>query len=204
MNLGPLVETHTNGDKRAYSNRVKIRGGHLKYALSLREKGLPILEFGVFKGVTAKLIHDNTEEELHLFDSFLGLPEDWRGENGRLKKTKGSFNTKGIVPKFAVESPRVTIYKGWFKDTLPTLNIERAGLIHIDCDIYSSTIDILYGIKHIILRGTILVFDEFHRSWSTVGNEKRAFLEWVKEFNVNYTPVSHSKLEQVAFKIHSA
>jgi hypothetical protein len=66
----------------------------------------------------------------------------------------------------------VFIHKGLYADTIaPFLEVigDDAFLAcaNIDCDLYSSTLDILEGMHGRIVEGTILIFDEYicHPSW---------------------------------------
>jgi O-methyltransferase len=118
------------------------------------------LEFGVFRGDSLRfwagmLRHPQTS--FAGFDSFEGLPEDW----GFMAK-KGTFDVKGQIPK--IDDPRVKCIKGWFSDTLPGFlkSFVQAPtlIIHLDADLYSSTIYILQQLQPFIRDGTFLIFDE--------------------------------------------
>ena len=104
-----------------------------------------VLEFGVSRGTTINHIAKKLPNQtVYGFDSFEGLPEDW---NGVCKKEH--FLVKGL-PKV---DKNTTLIKGWFNDTLdlflknnPDIVID---MIHIDCDLYSSTKDVFnILIKH--------------------------------------------------------
>lgn len=144
-------------------------------------------EFGVYKGTSSKYLSKikkekfpNLKSGFHGFDSFEGLPENWNGT----KSKKGTFNT-GLVPSIS----GVTFHKGWFKDTIPNFlekHKEDFAFIHIDCDIYSSTVDILKNVKSRIVPGTVILFDELigYKAWEQ--HEYKAFMEFVKENNVEF------------------
>jgi len=52
-----------------------------------------VLEFGVYHGLSLRKIAQQVATPIHGFDSFEGLPEDWKpGE------AKGSYSTGGRVP----------------------------------------------------------------------------------------------------------
>jgi hypothetical protein len=50
-------------------------------------------------------------------------------------------------------------------------------LLHIDCDLYSSTRTVLEQLSSRIVAGTVIVLDEF---WIVQEQEKRAFDEWLR------------------------
>ena len=176
----------------------------------IRDNRLDWAEFGVYKGQSAlfleKYLKDN---DLFLFDSFVGLPEAWKFKDGRLwgNHKAGHFKLKeNEIPVF--NNSNVHIIKGWFKDTVPVFaskHKEPLGLIHIDCDIYSSTKDVLEGINNLIVSGTIIVFDEFYNydneneGWKD--HEYKAFIEYIEKYNRVCEYIARTKKEQVVLRI---
>jgi len=136
-------------------------------------------QFGVYRGATARVIQSLMGEgrKLHLFDSFEGLPEDWFKQ-----KPAGSFKLKeDEIPVF--DSPAVVIHKGWFKDTAPgwaEAATTPLAFIHIDADLYSSTVDALFSINRLIVPGTVVLFDEYIGGGRD--DEHRAFVDWMQKF----------------------
>jgi hypothetical protein len=141
-----------------------------------------VLEFGVFNGGSIRNIRRNLDMSFKVFgfDTFTGLPEKW--ENTPCEK--GFFTTNGAIP----DVPGVKFFKGLFKDTIPEYMREVAdiALIHVDCDLYSSTKDVLYSLNDYIKPNTIIAFDEWFYS-SVDGNkynadhEQKCFYEWVSD-----------------------
>jgi len=174
-----------------------------------------ILEFGVFKGFTMNSIIKNLKNpqnyKLFGFDSFFGLPEDWDGTILR----KGFFNLDGDIPEDLLKIENLKIFKGLFKDTIPEyLKIsENIAILHIDSDLYSSAIDILYSdIRFFIKPGSYIVFDQwFYNRKNIVENrqhEQKAFYEWVNDFNIKFElldkiddPFTPMGMEKQAIKI---
>src|SRR5690349_13819461 len=121
----------------------------LAHVLSLRPSGYA-LEFGVESGHILRMIADVLP--VIGFDSFEGLPEDWRA----------------VFPAcmFACDPPDVpnaSLVAGWFEDSLPNWSPpdDELGLVHIDCDLYSSTVTVLEHLKDLVRPGTYIVFDEY-------------------------------------------
>jgi hypothetical protein len=160
-----------------------------------------VLEFGVNSGKTIKQLRNSLPEQYKLFgfDSFEGLPEDWSGTWAK----KGDMSCKGIIPNI----DNVTFYKGWFIDTIPMYKqiAEPFALLHVDCDLYSSTNDILYGLKEFIVTGTVIVFDEWYYNHKNVTknrlHEQKAFFEWVEKFNINFEEHPEIENERKIIKI---
>ena len=166
------------------------------------------LEFGVYTGKTINMISKKCKN-VYGFDSFEGLPEDW---DGVCKKER--FN----VVNLPTVSNNVELIKGWFNETLETFLINNSNInidmIHIDCDLYSSTkqiFDIL--LKYNKLKsGTIIVFDELINYNKFYKGEIKALYEIVKNNNinfewvhthgnvVNYKDILQNKFQNMSFK----
>jgi hypothetical protein len=157
-----------------------------------------VLEFGVFRGTTIQIIKEklnNPDYKIYGFDSFEGLPEDWVAFDGNVAGEgvckAGFFTNDGIVP----DIPGITFYKGWFEDTIKEyLRIaEPIALLHVDCDLYSSTKTVLYNLNDYIKEGTIIVFDEWIYNGNPAYNdhEQKCFHEWAVDFNRYYELIDH-------------
>jgi predicted O-methyltransferase YrrM len=148
-----------------------------------------VLEFGVYEGRTIGLVRDILDDsyKVYGFDSFEGLPEDWENTSC----TKGFFSTNGVVP----EIPGVKFFKGWFEDTIPDYlkECDDIALLHVDCDLYSSTKTIFKYLHPFIKKGTIIVFDEWVYNGDIECNdhEQKAFYEYVNEYNIEYEFVDY-------------
>lgn len=188
-------------DSAAYASEhmgaaMKIPGkdNHLKYVLQYVGEGL-ILEFGVFKGHSINVIADALpEREIHGFDSFEGLPEDWTGYN----VAKEFFDREGKLPKVR---KNVILHKGWFNESLPPFVQERTdtvGFIHVDCDLYSSTKTIFDALAARIRPGTVIAFDEYHNFPYWRDHEHKAFMEFCDEWDVKYKYISYNNLQAAA------
>lgn len=154
------------------------------------------LEFGVFQGDATRWWSDhlyNLDCELHGFDSFEGLPEDWHNE-----APAGLFNVQGAIPK--IDDSRVQFFKGWFSDTLPTYSVapNKRLVINMDADLYSSTKSVLDHLAPYIKRGTLIYFDEFNN----VDHELKAFDEFLSSTGKSVRLISaNSWLQAVAFEV---
>lgn len=162
-------------------------------------KGRLVCEFGVFTGTTINHIASLVPENIYGFDSFEGLPERWRDGY-----KKGAF-TLNALPK--VRS-NVTLIKGWFDQTLPPFiqqHKEPIGLLHVDCDLYSSTRIIFEQLAPQICPGCVIVFDEYFNYPGWEEGEYKAFQEFIKTSGLGYDYIGFNRLhEQVAVKIKLA
>lgn len=159
-------------------------------------------QFGVYKGQMAREILESlpAETDFHLLDSFEGLPEDWAGY-----WKAGAFKLDAEdIPVF--DDPRVKIHTGWFSDTVPPLARQLTrplAFLHIDCDLYSSTKDCLWGLNDFIEKDTILLFDEYmiNSGKGTDDGEHRALVEWVKKFDRSVELLWRTNWVQVAARV---
>lgn len=161
-----------------------VTGEHyalLRHVVSLRPRGIA-LEFGVGRGESTRIIAD--ELPVIGFDSFLGLPEDWRPGY-----PQGSFSQDGWAPE--VDNARFVI--GQFDDTLLGYftGDEQVGLVHVDCDLYSSTKTVLDHVGPLLRPGTYVVFDEWHGYRGAQRYEQRAWVEYADSTDVQWTVVGH-------------
>lgn len=153
------------------------------------------LEFGVFEGESMRYWSEhlkNPQAQLHGFDSFTGLPEDWN-----IDSPKGLFSTQGKVPE--LPDPRVRFFKGWFEDTLPHYHPpeHETLILNMDADLYSSTSYVLNVFQPLISVGTYLYFDEFADRF----NELRAFTELRERGHLQFELLgTNQTLSKVVFK----
>lgn len=139
------------------------------------------MEFGVWKGATINKMANATSGLVYGFDSFEGLPEDWRDGFAA-----GTFNEHGKLPPVA---HNVRLIKGWFNETLPSFIADHCddtvSLLHVDCDIYSSARFVLFRLAPLMREGTIVVFDELinYPGYDGDNGELRALNEFVHTFN---------------------
>lgn len=156
------------------------------------------LEFGVFSGNTVNQIAKlASNKKVYGFDSFAGLPEDWR-----TNFLKGTFKVN-TIPK--VET-NVELKIGLFKDTLPEFitntKSKMISFLHIDCDLYSSTKDVLSNCRPLIKKGTIICFDEYWNYPGWLNNEFKAWSEFCKNNKIAYRYVGYvDNFQQVLVEV---
>lgn len=165
----------------------------LNHALSCIGEGL-VCELGVADGHTIRHIASLTSKTVHGFDSFEGLPEAWNGLN------KGHFAT--TLPEVP---DNVELHKGWFADVLPVFlnqTTEPLAFLHIDCDLYSSTVTVLKWLHGRIVPGTVIVFDEYFNYPSYEQGEARAWMEFAVDYGIKYEWLCYNGFgEQAALKV---
>lgn len=153
-----------------YQNLTEFRKKQVReYSDFLSDK--LFLEFGVFRGNSlleyySAYNQNNIKPMFFGFDAFLGLPEEkldpltpWE---------TGDFNLNGNINPDLLNKDGVELVVGWFNETLndetaKKFEDKKAGLVHIDCDIYTSTLEVLeFLVKHqLLIDGTLVVYDDW-------------------------------------------
>ncbi|QMU76343.1 class I SAM-dependent methyltransferase [Streptacidiphilus sp. PB12-B1b] len=144
------------------------------------------LEFGVWEGLSLRWWAEHLKQpgaRFVGFDSFEGLPEQWRPDY-----PPGTFAV-GRPP--AIDDDRVSFQVGWFADTLRDFELPEHDqlVVNIDCTLYSSTATVLQALEKHIKPGDLIYFDELPE----YDHELRAFFEHVERCGWVIRPVSHAR-----------
>ena len=137
---------------------------------------------------------------VHGFDSWRGLPETWRttgaGFSAGLTQ-KGSFDLGGNVP--CCFASNVHLHAGEFNTSLPRFLAEEAllasqelpiALLHIDCDLYSSTLTVLDHLARRLRPGSFLIFDELINYPTYRDHELKAAREVFRRHGICLEPIA--------------
>ncbi|ONI76112.1 hypothetical protein ALI144C_36080 [Actinosynnema sp. ALI-1.44] len=167
----------------------------LRYALELAPSDGMALEFGVFQGRSLRIIGATRSGEVYGFDSFKGLPEDYRSH-----VREGAFAIDGLP-----DVPGAELVVGWFDDTLPGFMAEHPGpvsFLHVDGDLYSSTKTVFDLVGPRLRVGSIVIFDEF---FNFPGWEKHEYRAWQEFLSATGTEATYEAYtmnnEQVVARI---
>ena len=163
----------------------------LDFALTKASLTGSYLELGVYRGASVNRIADRIRpNQIHGFDSFEGLPEDW------FNMPKEFFSLDGKLPK--VRS-NVILHKGFYDQSLPPWVAQNNGPIafaHIDCDVYASTQVVLANIGPLLRPGTILLFDDYFNQPFWEEDSHKAFEEFLAKsgLGVRYLGFSYKEM----------
>jgi hypothetical protein len=191
-----LYATARMKDAKRFGNK----GPLLHFAADNAPANGLILEFGVFSGETINhLAARLPDRPVYGFDSFEGLPENWRPGF-----PKGAFHRANLP----VVRGNVKLVVGWFDQTLPGFLAANpaipVALLHVDCDLYSSTVTVLHQLGDRIGEGTIIVFDEYFNYPGWRDHEFKAFKEFVELTGIRYEYIGLvSRHQQVAVRVVS-
>jgi O-methyltransferase len=133
------------------------------------------LETGAWRGgacIVAKSIYNEIapDKKVYVADSFEGLPKptgEYPVDNGdthylsdfmkvSLEQVKENFN------KFDLIDDNLIFVKGWFRDTMPKLNIDKLSILRLDGDMYESTIQVLDVMYSKLSSGGYCIIDDYH------------------------------------------
>ncbi|MBC7854999.1 MAG: class I SAM-dependent methyltransferase [Pirellulaceae bacterium] len=160
------------------------------------------MEFGVHKGATlnwlAQWCRSRAVPRVFGFDSFAGLPHEWKRTKSGPKYQAGHFALEGLP---CVQDNAVLI-PGFFDASLEPWLAEHPGpiaFLHNDSDLYSSTALTLRLLNDRIVRGTVIVFDELcdwgqrsvYDAWEE--GEWKALREWMAEFDREISVISRDQ-----------
>lgn len=160
------------------------------------------MEFGVLNGecmIDAYRQFRGRFSHFYGFDSFEGLPALSSDDQRAAKLTpvfhKGNFASmqfeyvqKTIISSCRMSPGELSLVRGFFDESLPKFpkeSLTKWGIplvITIDCDLYSSTVDVLQFVDSLVVTGTWVLFDDY---WCYRGSphegEQKAVREWVED-----------------------
>lgn len=157
----------------------------------------PIVECGIYKGTTAKLMHTycdilGNKNSLLLFDTFRGLPEHTRNDAYKNKAGGSSIRFKpnsysGVSVKDVSKLFRdssVRIVEGNISDTLPAYSKDKFSFVHIDVDLYESTKAALEFFVPRMVKGGIVLCDDYLTP--VYPGAKKAWDEYFETHNLGF------------------
>ena len=154
---------------------------------------------------------------LHLFDSFTGLPRISDSDTNNPHVINDSWFEGALTGLSAddllaevgvhIDPHKVHIHEGYFSQTLPQIDpTTRFALIHLDCDLYSSSFDVLDFLlkNNLVSEGCYLFLDDFLMARASPDKGMRAAFEKVlKKYTVEVTDVGGYGLFSKKVIIHS-
>lgn len=148
-------------------------------------------EVGVYKGGTAYMISRALPSAVcWLFDTFEGLPEASPEHDLHSKGDFSDVDEKAV--RAFLESPNVSIHKGIFPQGHLWLNMVEPTfkLVHLDVDLYQSTLDCLEYFYPRMVPGGVIITDDYE--WKGTPGVTKAFNEFFEgkpEVIIRSTPV---------------
>ena len=139
-------------------------------------EGTDVMEFGIFRGFNLWFsqaycrLHNVQDVRYFGFDSFFGLPEvtgvDAAGHFAEGEFSAYKEDVEYYLSRYGVDWERTFLVEGFFSSTLTERTIEAFGLRQcalaiVDCDLYSSTVEVLAFLKKVLAPTSVVYFDDW-------------------------------------------
>lgn len=82
-----------------------------------------------------------------------------------------------------IHPDRVILHKGFYSETLKEKLETKAAIVHLDCDLYQSTAEVLWGLhdQGALQDGTVMLFDDWNCNKGNPNyGERRAWREYLE------------------------
>jgi O-methyltransferase len=143
-----------------------------------------IVECGVWRGGSQQAVaytlleQETTDRDLHLFDTFEGMPEptehdrrhdgrpaaDLLAQSERTAKIwaiAGLDDVRAGMAETGYPAERVHFHRGRVEETIPAAAPETIAILRLDTDWYASTLHALEHLYERVPTGGVLVFDDY-------------------------------------------
>ena len=172
------------------------RLSNIEYCMRrVQEENIPgdCIETGVWRGGACIFMAGMNKalkmnRKIYVADSFEGLPtpdpaypieQNYKGSEYDYLKVSED-NVKRNFECYDLLDDNVVFVKGWFKDSLKDVNIDKLSILRLDGDMYSSTIQVLEQLYDKVSSGGYIIVDDFG------GAEcKQAILDFRKERHID-------------------
>lgn len=152
-----------------------------------------MLEFGVagggslermlrYRDVQARRLGVTKPIRVYGFDTFQGMPAAREGDDGLPYVPGDYYAGREHVERYIAGYSNVQLVPGLFSDTLPgywsALDAAPPIFVSLDCDWYSSTVEVLDELADVLPHGCVLYFDDVGINfYSTKTGQMRAIRE---------------------------
>jgi O-methyltransferase len=153
----------------------------------LKKEGISgaFAEVGVYKGETAKMIHEmDPSRPLHLFDTFAGFEKkDLEFENSNHPNYAIDFSDTTVesVANFISGNSNVIIHKGYFPGSTKDIDVEEYAFVHLDADLYHPTLSGLQYFYPRLAEGGIIIIHDYNHTWEGVTKAVNEFNKTIPE-----------------------
>jgi O-methyltransferase len=173
--------------ERSYRDKVRF------YTIWLQIKRLKaekikgaFAELGVYKGETARIIHETDyERKFYLFDTFKGFDEqDLQLENRIDKKysTENFADTNiNSVKKFIDGNDNLIFIPGYFPESAADVKEEKYAFVHLDADLYKPTLAALNYFYPKLSPGGVILIHDYNHTWPGLRKAVDEFLLTIPE-----------------------
>lgn len=122
-------------------------------------------ECGVYKGGTAYLIATvlkNSDRQLHLFDTFTGMPASASGDpSGHKEGDMGDVSYSDVTGFLRGFHDTAVFHIGVIPETFEAVKDKKFAFVHVDVDLYRTTKDCCSFFYSRLVRGGVMIFDDY-------------------------------------------
>lgn len=141
---------------------------------SVKRREGDFAEVGVYAGGSARMVCEiKGDRALHLFDTFEGLPEPTFADSSSMRK-KMYTATFDLVKTYLGGYKNVFFYPGMFPETAGPVVNKSFAFVHLDVDLYRSTLECLKFFYPRMVGGGIILSHDY----SSLAGVKKAFDEF--------------------------
>jgi len=137
-----------------------------------------IAEIGCYIGGSSKVICEaKGNKKLFLFDTFEGLPKLSK-EDDQKKFKEGKYNASlKNLKEYLKQYSGIKIYRGLFPSNSKPISNKKFSFIHLDLDLYKSTLDSLEFFYKRMSKGGIIITHDY----TTSKGVRKAFDDFFKD-----------------------
>lgn len=121
-----------------------------------------VAEVGVYRGGSARLlagVFKGSTKELHLFDTFAGLPKPDPKRDLYLEGELAASYEEATT--FLEDYENIVFHPGLFPETAIGLEAHRFCFVHVDVDLYQSVYDCCEFFYPRLVQGGVMIFDDY-------------------------------------------
>jgi hypothetical protein len=109
-------------------------------------------------------IHD---KEVHLFDTFTGMPEMTKQDPASIGLWVGRFGDTSLtaVKEYLGQFPFLFFHPGLIPEILQVAKDRKFAFVHIDVDLYQTHLDCCNFFYDRMVKGGFLLFDDYGRNF---------------------------------------
>ncbi|HEX8770075.1 MAG TPA: TylF/MycF/NovP-related O-methyltransferase, partial [Acidimicrobiales bacterium] len=137
-------------------------------ARSSRDVAGEIAECGSLRGASGYFIADatsGTAKQLHLFDSWEGLPRPSDADGTHWKAGDLTSGEAECLATLAPFGERVVTHRGWIPERFGDVEHLRFSLVHIDVDLYEPHRDAVQFFWPRLSEDGLMIFDDYGSSF---------------------------------------
>jgi O-methyltransferase len=168
-----FLRTHWEGISRYTLLDPWRLGGLLDLADQAARQAGDVVECGSYRGGTGLLLallwrEMGVAKRVYLLDSYEGLPKPHAAHDRGYREGELKSDMHDLVARVQALGLQdiVQVCKGWFSDSIGQLvaagTLSQVCLLHVDCDLYQSTLDCLNGLYDRVTPGGAIVFDDIN------------------------------------------